>query len=101
MKPPPGGEWEPAAEILSRGFCGEGSLRHLGVADKRRSLKEREDDASQLNRLGWLTFIFGYFRFQPNYIGFSSAHNRHFSHLSAAQVLAAVETCFQPSPGSD
>ena len=41
-EPPPGGEWEPAAEILSRALCGEGSLRQ--------SLKDPEDDASQLNR---------------------------------------------------
>src|SRR5208337_5625186 len=41
-----------AAEILSRVLCGEGSLRHLGVAFQRRTIKELEDEASQLNRLG-------------------------------------------------
>jgi hypothetical protein len=30
-----GGKWEPAAEILSRVLCGEGSQRHLGSADQR------------------------------------------------------------------
>jgi hypothetical protein len=31
-KPPTGGEREPAAEILSRFSCGEGSLRQFAVA---------------------------------------------------------------------
>jgi len=35
-------KWEPAAEILSRASCGEGSLRQ--------SFKDPEDNASQLNR---------------------------------------------------
>jgi hypothetical protein len=50
-EPPPGGDWEPAAEILSRAFRGEGSLRQLVVAFQRRSFKDPEDEASQLNRL--------------------------------------------------
>ena len=55
-------EWEPAAEILSRAFCGEGSLRHLDVAGQRRTFqdrtfKEHEDETSQLNRLGVAYFL--------------------------------------------
>jgi hypothetical protein len=79
-------------------FCAaEGSRYAISVSLRSDDLsKNVRNDASQLNRLGWLTFIFGYFRFQPNYIGFSSAHNRHFSPLSAAQILAAVEIASSP-----
>ena len=57
------GDWEPAAETLSQLFkkvC-EGSLRHLGVAFQRRTFKDREDNASQLNRLGVAYFLLAYF----------------------------------------
>ena len=42
----------PKSRALLRGIS-----RHI--------LKDREVNASQLNRLGWLTFIFASFRFQP------------------------------------
>src|ERR1700746_759659 len=45
-------------------------------------LKDHEVNASQLNRLVWLTFIVSCFRFQPYYFGFSSAHSCQ--HLSSA-----------------
>ena len=71
------GDWEPAAEILSRvfGSRGEGSLRHLGVRAidlnhlLQQTFKDHEDETSQLNRLGVAYFHLAYFRFQPRYIG--------------------------------
>jgi hypothetical protein len=74
-QPPEGGDWEPAAEILSalqRRISG----RHLGVAFQQRTFqdrtfKDREDDASQLNRLGVAYFLIVCFRFLPPYFGFA------------------------------
>ena len=46
-----GGKWEPAAETLSV-LC-EGSLYAISVSlSQRRTFKDPEDNASQLNRLG-------------------------------------------------
>ena len=56
-EPPPGGEGEPAAEILSRAFCGEGPLTPIS--------KEPEDAASQLNRRA-LYFRLVNFMVKPN-----------------------------------
>jgi hypothetical protein len=82
MKPPPGGEWEPAAEIpkprsLRRGI----SIRHLGVAFATSFSKSTRDDLSQLNRLG-LTF-------------FESTR------LRKSRRRTTISTCLQSRPGSD
>ncbi len=62
------GNWEPAAEILSRvfGSRGEGSLYAISVSEQwifnsllQRTFKDREDNASQLNRLGVAYFLLG------------------------------------------
>jgi hypothetical protein len=73
-----GGDWEPAAEILSpRFFAGEGSRDAISVSLFQRrtfqdlAFKDREDNASQLNRLGVAYFLIVYFQFQPPYIGFA------------------------------
>ncbi len=67
-KPPSGGEWEPAAEVLRRILCAEGSPTAISVLDHlicnqmlQQTFKEREDETSQLNRLDGPTFFFAYF----------------------------------------
>jgi hypothetical protein len=71
-EPPSGGDWEPAAEIPSRAFQRRRISLAISVSERlictqtlERTFKDREDNASQLNRLGLAYFHLAYFRFQP------------------------------------
>ena len=73
-----GGDWEPAAEILRPRSLRVKDLYAISVSEHRictptlqRTFKDREDNASQLNRLGVAYFLIVYFRFLPPYFGFA------------------------------
>jgi len=72
------GDWEPAAEILRPRSVRAKDLYAISVSEHlictqtlQRTFKDREGDASQLNRLGVAYFLVGYFQFQPPYFGFA------------------------------